>query len=47
MDAIGSLVAFALEKKVPPHAVYERKGLLEDFQKLIRSQGIETNWPGK
>jgi hypothetical protein len=46
-ESAGSLVAFALNRKVIPRAVRERKSLLEDFQKLIRSQGIETHWPGK
>jgi hypothetical protein len=45
-EAAGSLVAFALVKKVTPQEVRARKSLLEDFQNLIRSQGLETHWPG-
>jgi hypothetical protein len=45
-EAAGSLVAFALNNKVTPRAVHKSKQLLEDFQDMIRSQGIETRWPG-
>jgi hypothetical protein len=44
-EAAGSLTTFALKKKVIPKAVRENKNLLEEFQNLIRSRGIETNWP--
>ena len=44
-EAVGMLVTYALDKNVPPRAVREKQPLLEDFQKLIRSQGIETHWP--
>jgi hypothetical protein len=44
-ESVGSLVAFALDKKVFPREVHSNPTLLEDFQKLIRSQGIETQWP--
>ena len=44
-EAVGMLVAYALDKKVMPRAVREKADLLSDFQKLIRSQGIETHWP--
>ncbi|GAB3758436.1 FAD-dependent oxidoreductase [Spirosoma pomorum] len=44
-EAVGMLVAYALSKKVPPRAVREDNKLLQDFQKLVRSQGIETHWP--
>lgn len=43
-ESAGSLVAFALGKKVAPRIVREKKNLIEDFQKMIRSQGIETHW---
>lgn len=43
-EAAGMLVVFSLSKKVKPHAVRENRSLLEDFQQLIRSQGIETQW---
>ncbi|GAB2564508.1 FAD-dependent oxidoreductase [Spirosoma areae] len=44
-EAVGMLVAFALDKKVIPRAIREKQGLLADFQQRIRSQGIETHWP--
>jgi hypothetical protein len=44
-ESAGSLVAFALAKKVTPEAVRQNKDLLNEFQDLIRSQGIETQWP--
>ena len=46
-ESAGSLVAFALGKKVIPRIIREKKILLDDFQNLIRSQGIETHWPGQ
>jgi hypothetical protein len=45
-ESAGSLIAFALNKKVAPAAVRENKNLLKDFQNMLRSQGIETSWPG-
>ncbi len=44
-ESAGSLVAFALAKKVTPAAIRENTDLLNEFQDLIRSQGIETQWP--
>jgi len=44
-ESIGMLVAYALGKKVLPSQVRENSKLLEEFQNLIRSQGIETHWP--
>jgi hypothetical protein len=44
-ESAGSLVAFSIGKNVVPRAVRERKELLSEFQDLIRSQGIETQWP--
>lgn len=44
-ESAGSLVAFALRKRITPKGVLEKKSLLGDFQNLIRSQGIETRWP--
>jgi hypothetical protein len=46
-EAVGMLVHYALQKKTVPRNIRERKDLLEDFQNLIRSQGIETRWPDK
>jgi hypothetical protein len=44
-ESAGSLVAFALGKKATPEAVRQKEDLLNEFQDLIRSQGIETQWP--
>ncbi|MDR8391868.1 FAD-dependent oxidoreductase [Aliifodinibius sp. S!AR15-10] len=46
-ESVGMLVAFALDKKVPPREIRADTKLLEEFQKFIRSQGIETDWPKK
>ncbi|HEX8532363.1 MAG TPA: FAD-dependent oxidoreductase [Cytophagales bacterium] len=43
-EAVGMLVAYAAQKKVPPRAVREKAALLADFQDMIRAQGIETQW---
>lgn len=45
-ESVGLLVVYALQKKVRPIEVRENPGLLNEFQKLIRSQGVETSWPG-
>ena len=45
-EAVGTLVPFALSKNVSPKNVREDKSLLKEFQELIRSQGIETEWKG-
>lgn len=44
-EAAGMLVAYALKKKLSPHAVREKGPVLKDFQDFIRSQGVETHWP--
>lgn len=44
-EAVGMLVTYALDKRVTPHAIRENKQLLDTFQQLIRSQGVETHWP--
>ena len=46
-ESAGSLVAFALRKKVLPRMVRGGKKLLPEFQNFIRSQGIETHWKNK
>jgi hypothetical protein len=43
-EAAGSLISFAFKKKIIPKAIREQRKLLEDFQSLIRSQGIDTHW---
>lgn len=44
-EAVGMLVSFSLDRDVPPRAVHEKQSLLTDFPQLIRSQGIDTQWP--
>ncbi|HVG17270.1 MAG TPA: FAD-dependent oxidoreductase, partial [Chitinophagaceae bacterium] len=44
-EAVGLLTAYAIQKKVPPKEVREKKELLQDFQNFIRKQGVETKWP--
>ena len=44
-EAVGTLAAFALDKKTTPHAVREKASLLAEFQQKVRNQGIETVWP--
>jgi hypothetical protein len=44
-ESAGSLTAFASDKRVMPRELIENKILLEEFQRVIRSQGIETEWP--
>ncbi|QHT66997.1 FAD-dependent oxidoreductase [Rhodocytophaga rosea] len=44
-EAVGLLVNYCLNKKIIPRAVREKAVVLEDFQTIIRSQGIETHWP--
>jgi hypothetical protein len=46
-ESAGMLVAFARNRKVIPRAVREKKELLSGFQDMVRSQGIETQWPEK
>ena len=43
-ESAGILVVFAQQKNVPPRAVRETPELLDEFQNLIRTQGIETHW---
>ena len=44
-ESVGMLVAYALNKRVVPRAVREKKEMLADFQNMVRAQGIETHWP--
>ncbi|WP_373524183.1 FAD-dependent oxidoreductase [Aquiflexum sp.] len=43
-EAVGMLVPFALSKNVTPKTVREDKTLLREFQAMVRSQGVETEW---
>jgi hypothetical protein len=44
-ESVGILVAQALKDKVIPKAIREDRKRLENFQDMVRSQGIETHWP--
>jgi len=44
-EAVGSLAAFALARKVAPRAVRADATLLGDFQRLLQSQGVLLAWP--
>lgn len=46
-EAVGMLVSYAHQKNVAPRAVRAQKTMLTDFQKWIRSQGLETHWPSE
>lgn len=45
-ESVGVLVSYALQNKVTPRSVREKPALLADFQHTIRTQGVETHWPG-
>jgi hypothetical protein len=44
-ESVGALVSYAIQKKITPREIHADSQLLNDFQQLIRSQGIETQWP--
>jgi hypothetical protein len=44
-EAAGILALFCLEKKTTPRAVRNRPDLLDEFQALLRREGIELSWP--
>lgn len=44
-EAAGSLIAFAIKKKIIPKTVWEKDLCMAEFQDMIRNQGIETQWP--
>lgn len=43
-EAVGCLASFALKRNQTPHAIRANRELRGDFQKLIRQQGVETEW---
>lgn len=43
-EAVGQLVAYALQKKTTPRAVRNTPELLADFQRMIQQQGVEIAW---
>lgn len=44
-ESAGLLAAFSLAKGCDPHDVRDREPLLDDFQSLLRGQGVEYRWP--
>ncbi|WP_396430287.1 FAD-dependent oxidoreductase [Limnohabitans sp.] len=44
-EAAGSLAAFALGKAIPARAVRVQSAHLQEFQQLLRSQGVLLEWP--
>jgi hypothetical protein len=46
-EAAGLLAAFCIEKKIVPRAVREDRKLLDNFQSLLKTQGIELSWPAQ
>ena len=44
-ESAGYLAAFALDQGVPPRAVRESDSLLEEFQSVLRKQGVRLEWP--
>jgi hypothetical protein len=44
-EAAGALAAFCLARREPPRRVRNHKPLLADFQKLLRDDGMELEWP--
>ena len=43
-ESAGLLAAFCMDKKTSPRAVREELKLLNDFQQLLRDQGVELQW---
>ena len=44
-EAAGALAAFCLEHRVSPCAVRSTPTLLADFQRTLRSMGVQLEWP--
>lgn len=44
-EAAGALAAFSISHRCDPAAVRANPELLTSFQSILRSQGIETEWP--
>lgn len=46
-ESVGTLISFALDNQYTPHQVRAERGILNDLQALLRSQGIEPEWPSE
>ena len=44
-EANCTLAAFALARQQPPRAVRSDAGLLGDFQRTLKGQGVLLSWP--
>jgi len=44
-EAAGTLAAFCVAQKKQPREVRAKAGLLADFQKLLRNDGVRLEWP--
>ncbi len=44
-EAAGALVAFCLRKKKTPRAVHATSADVTEFQRMLQSSGVETDWP--
>jgi hypothetical protein len=44
-ESAGMLAAHCHSKKLAPRQVRKESKLLEDFQRTLNSQGVETEWP--
>jgi len=44
-EAVGWLASFALAKQESPRAVANQPAVLQEFQQLLHSQGVELTWP--
>jgi hypothetical protein len=44
-EVAGALSAYCLWKGVEPHQVHDNATFLEEFQNLLKGQGIELSWP--
>jgi len=43
-ESAGLLAAFCILCSVEPHQVYETPALLEEYQNLLRREGIQLEW---
>ena len=44
-EAAGTLAAYCVAQKKQPREVRAKSGLLADFQKLLRTDGVRLEWP--
>jgi hypothetical protein len=44
-EAAGLLAAYAMDRRIEPAGVYEMNAIRDDFQALLRAQGVELEWP--